>query len=243
MGARLRSLQTEIRPQAVYAARHAAFTSTWSSLSPREFKAALYAKGWTMQALATFWGLSGDHVRRLAADPQRPRWWDNALVGLPVFGPPRAMPRACLVEPASDGALDDAQQTVRRVERPHAGPGFRYWGYMVVGAVVAVTKHLGELVAEDMHGIVLQTWIDRTPGVYQQCYHVIFESGAVEAFTPDQVDAYLATVGIERDGLTGYVWRGVEQARQDFAAGIFVFEGVEPAPAEPAPGNPLGVAG
>ena len=109
-----------------------------------------------------------------------------------------------------------------RPKRPN-GTGFRYWGYMVVGAVVAVAKHLGEMADEGMHGIVVQVTRERA----QERYRVVFETGGIETFSPDLVDEYLVTTGIERNGLVGYVWRGEEAVRQDLRAGLFVFEGAE----------------
>lgn len=200
-------------------------------LSPVQFKAALYAKGWTMRLLADYWGLSADYVLRLVGDPQRAPWWDNAVLGLPIVGPARkprlawsgepdsASVLAGLMRPAEPGTRGRNGSVLRRPK----GAGFRYWGYMVVGAVVAVAKHLGEMADEGMHGVVVQVIRERT----QERYRVVFESGGVEMFSPDLVDQYLVTTGIERNGLVGYVWRGEEALRRELKAGMFVFEGAE----------------
>jgi hypothetical protein len=200
-------------------------------LSPAQFKAALYAKGWTMRLLADYWGLSADYVRRLVGDPQRAPWWDNAVLGLPIAGPARkprlswsgesdsASVLAGLMRSAGAGAGARNGSVLRRPK----GAGFRYWGYMVRGAVVAVAKHLGEMADEGMHGIVVQVIRERS----QERYRIVFETGGVEMFSPDLVDEYLVTTGIERNGLVGYIWRGEEAVRQDFEAGMFVFEGAE----------------
>ena len=196
-------------------------------LSPAQFKAALYAKGWTMRLLADYWGLSADYVRRFVGDPQRAPWWDNAVLGLPIVGPARK-PRLSWSgesELASvlAGLMRPAELGAGAVLRRPKGAGFRYWGYMVLGAVVAVAKHLGEMADEGMHGVVVQVIRERT----QERYRVVFETGGVEMFSPDLVDEYLVTTGIERNGLVGYIWRGEEVVRQDFEAGMFVFEGAE----------------
>ena len=86
-----------------------------------------------------------------------------------------------------------------------------------------MAKHLGEMADEGMRGIVVQVIRERT----QERYRIVFETGGVEMFSPDLVDEYLVTTGIERNGLVGYIWRGEEAVRQDFEAGMFVFEGAE----------------
>jgi hypothetical protein len=197
------------------------------SLLPEQFKTALYAKGWTMKALADYWGISPEYVRRLAADRGRSPWWDNAIYGLPVIGPRRRTRAAWQHESATAGPLALSEQSavapcLKQPTKPK-GPGFRYWGYMVLGAVVAVAKHLGEMADEGMYGLVLQVIPERT----QERYRVIFETGEIEMFTPDLVDEYLVTTGIEKNGLVGYVWRGEEAARRDYEAGLFVFEGAD----------------
>lgn len=216
----------------VYAERLRFLTDSRRAMPPDKFKSVLYAKGWSMRALADYWGLSAEYVRRLAGDVQRAPWWDNAVLGLPSIGPRRKPHWAWSGEPEAwspfallgqVGATSGAEaERGSRPKRPN-GTGFRYWGYMVVGAVVAVAKHLGEMADEGMHGIVVQVTRERA----QERYRVVFETGGIETFSPDLVDEYLVTTGIERNGLVGYVWRGEEAVRQDLRAGLFVFEGAE----------------
>jgi hypothetical protein len=205
-------------------------------LAPAQFKVLVYAKGWTLRLLAEHWRLSAEYVRRLASDVARSPGWDDAARGLPPIGPARKPRRSWTDgEPGTANTLADlgqpdfgakttgtARTTVRSAPTPK-GPGFRYHGYMVTGAVVAVSKYLGEMAEEGTLGVVLEVIRERA----QERYRVIFESGGIEMFSPDLVDEYLVTTGLERTGLVGYAWRGEESARQDFEAGLFVFDGVE----------------
>ena len=197
-------------------------------LSSAQFKTLVYSKGWTLRLLADRWCLAPESVRRLAGDPMRSPSWDDAARGLPVIGQRRKPRRAWLDELGATNPLDVMGQSLSGVAGATAAriaavpklPGFRYHGYMVMGAVVAVAKHLGELADEGMHGLVVQVVREKT----QERYRVVFETGGIEMFTPDLVDEYLVTTGLEENGLAGYAWRGEDAARQDFEAGMFVFE-------------------
>lgn len=209
-------------------------------MPPARFKATLYAKGWSMCLLASHWDVSADYLRRIASNANRPLWWDDAITGLPVIGPGLALRSAWLdaagQSPAAAGQLgttgtggvansgssllDSGKRTLSQPRRP-SGKGFRYWGYMVLGAVVAVNKPLGSIADEGMRGIVLQVLHERTCDQYR----VMFETGELEVFTPDLVDEYLVTTGIERAALAHYVWQSESTAHAQFDAGMFVFEG------------------
>lgn len=175
-------------------------------LSPMAFKSAAYAKGWTLKALAERWGITPEWLTRLAGNPQRPAHFDDAVRGLPRIGLPLPMPKAW------------REQRVGAQAMP-AGPGFRYRGYLVVGAVVAAAKAVGSMAEEGMHGVVVQVTADAS----QEVYRVVFESGEIESFTPDLVDEYLADVGIEQEALKQYRYVSDEQVQQDFSQGKFVF--------------------
>lgn len=188
-------------------------------LSPDAFKAEAYAKGWTLQALAERWGMSAEAVSRMAANVSRASYVDDAVRGLPRIGKPlparRAWTRSNLELVAGPSAVDLARR---------AGPGMRYHGYMVVGAVVAVATDLGSLAEEGMRGIVVHRTELMQPR--REIYRVLFETGELESFDADLVDQYLVTTGLERADLAGYVFRGDAQALADFNAGLFVFDEV-----------------
>lgn len=184
-------------------------------LSPDAFKAAAYAKGWTLHALAERWGMSAEQVSRMAANPNRAAYADDAVRGLPRIGKPPAR-RAWMRNKLELVTGPSAAEPARR-----AGPGMRYHGYMVVGAVVAVAKELGSLAEEGMRGIVVERTELMQPR--REIYRVLFETGELESFDADLVDQYLVTTGLERQSLLAYRYAGDDKVRQDFDAGNFSF--------------------
>jgi hypothetical protein len=52
-------------------------------LSAREAKAILAAKGWSNRALALWWGYGPENISRIINNPERKRYFDDALRGLP----------------------------------------------------------------------------------------------------------------------------------------------------------------
>jgi hypothetical protein len=54
-------------------------------MSPDEFKAETRRRGWTFRALAGRWSISETWVSKQANNPDRPRQWDDAVMGLPMF--------------------------------------------------------------------------------------------------------------------------------------------------------------
>ena len=185
-------------------------------LSPDAFKAAAYAKGWTLQALAERWGISAEQVSRMAANTNRAGYVDDAVRGLPRIGKPLPARRAWVRDGLELVAGPSAAEMARR-----AGPGMRYHGYMVVGAVVAVAKDLGSLAEEGMRGIVVQRTELMQPR--REIYRVLFETGELESFDADLVDQYLVTTGLERQSMQAYRFAGDDKVRQDFEAGAFAF--------------------
>jgi hypothetical protein len=53
-------------------------------LSPLRFKAELQARGWDAGSLSNRWGLTRRRLHQIIADEGRPRYYDDALRGLPV---------------------------------------------------------------------------------------------------------------------------------------------------------------
>jgi hypothetical protein len=181
-----------------------------STVQPNAFKRALYARGWTMRELAAHWDITPEYMRRVAGNPDRPRWFNDALKGLPRRGKPRTPRRAW------EGGIDPNQQ---RKPRP---PGLRYHGDLLVGSVVTVSKYLGEIADEDERGLVVQVLRQGQT----ESYRVIFERGGIDIFDPALVDEYLVDSCIyPRKALAGYQWRGEAAAAADFAAGLFQFAG------------------
>lgn len=52
-------------------------------MTPNEFRAELMRKGWTFVELAQRWQMSANWMAKVAARPDRPRYWDDAVRGLP----------------------------------------------------------------------------------------------------------------------------------------------------------------
>lgn len=97
----------------------------------------------------------------------------------------------------------------------------RYAGYMVVGAVVAAQVDVGSMAEEGMRGIVVQVLREGTGLAARECYRVVFETGEIEAFTPELVDQYLVTTGLERVDLAEYRYVDDAQVRRDHEQGVF----------------------
>lgn len=53
-------------------------------LTPEEFKAEVWRRGWTYRALAERWEVSENWVSKLARNTDRPLHWDDAVRGLPM---------------------------------------------------------------------------------------------------------------------------------------------------------------
>ncbi|MBX6653882.1 hypothetical protein ISF12_11570 [Pseudomonas aeruginosa] len=54
-------------------------------LTPDEYRAELSARGWDFNTLALYWEMTPRRVRQICADANRPRYYDDALRGLPAF--------------------------------------------------------------------------------------------------------------------------------------------------------------
>jgi hypothetical protein len=172
------------------------------------FKAAIYERGWSLTALAERWGMTRDGLLKIARDENRSLHFDDAVRGLKRNGPPialRATWKALLA------GAPPPPKTIR--------PGLRYRGYLVVGAVVAAIKHVGSIAEEGMHGIVVRVCADR----FHEKYRVLFETGHLETFTPDQVDEYLQDVGLVREELQHYAYTDDDTVMRDFENGLFDF--------------------
>jgi hypothetical protein len=183
--------------------------------SPQAFRDAVYAKGWTLKALAERWGYTLPWLCKVIdKGAARPQQTNDALRGLPRRGRP-------LKVPARWRGQESDQQDL---PRPRV-PGLRYAGYMVLGAVVAATKAVGSMCEEGGRGVVVEI-IGRPARALaerQQDYRVIFESGDVEVFTPDLVDEYLVTTGLEREAVAGYRYVDEATLARDHARGLFEF--------------------
>ncbi len=54
-------------------------------LAPEDFKKILADKGWNPEMLASRWGMTKRRIQQIAADPDRPRYYDDAIGNLPII--------------------------------------------------------------------------------------------------------------------------------------------------------------
>ena len=52
-------------------------------MTPNEFRAELKRKGWTFVELGERWGMSANWLAKVGGRADRPRYWDDAIRGLP----------------------------------------------------------------------------------------------------------------------------------------------------------------
>lgn len=53
-------------------------------MTPEAFRAELKSRGWTAKRVAERWGMSERRAYQLIADADRPRYYDDAVRGLPL---------------------------------------------------------------------------------------------------------------------------------------------------------------
>lgn len=58
-------------------------TAPLERLTPAEFRAEVVRKGWTFVAIGRRWDMSANWLQKVAGNAQRPRYWDDAIRGLP----------------------------------------------------------------------------------------------------------------------------------------------------------------
>lgn len=172
------------------------------------FKAAIYAKGWSIAGLAKHWEISREWLLKLAADEQRPRHYDDAVAGLPRIGPPITLRAAW-------SAKLDGRELPAKIHVP----GLRYRNYLFVGAIVVALKDVGSLAEEGMRGYVVH--------VHQrdnhESYRILFETGAIEVFNPELVDEYIQDVGLQSRAALPYRYIDDSTVLEHFEAGHFDF--------------------
>jgi len=206
-------------------------------LSPDEIRALIRWKGWSHKDLAAYWQVSQVHVSRIVNNPARALHWNDAVVGLPRRGRlasdiasrharakaladgktelTATAPRSGTTNPAVPG--DRAEEEWWEAEKPDSG--YRYRGYMVVGAIVTVSHDLNDEILLGERGIVFAA---TDTGVGER-YGVIFESGIVDWFLPLDVDNHLANTGLDAPGVAHYVFESERALERDFADGLFQF--------------------
>ena len=148
-------------------------------MSPRQFREAVLAKGWTYADLAFRWGVTPGWVSTIAADPMRDFRYDDAVRGLP---------RLTRLE------LRHIQESRHRIERAKKGPvrtkaagdsspiDSPYSTDFVVGAII-ISDDLGE-------GVVLAV---KQEGRVEK--YLIDFGGAADWYGPSDIDRGLYATG------------------------------------------------
>ncbi|MES2830587.1 MAG: hypothetical protein V4695_01175 [Pseudomonadota bacterium] len=194
-------------------------TSTYR-LSREQFRALAREKGWKFKMLAERWGVSPEWVSIVSRDPNRDIRFDDALFGLPNL---RHLARDLR---RRELQVDEAMARYRfsqAATRKKAGlPGYRYQGYLNVGAIVTTVTQFGTVAEEGTRGVVF----DVRQNSLEEIYGVIFEQGATEWFTPALVDIYLAGTGLVATAATSYCYLDSASLRVDFEMGRFDFDPV-----------------
>lgn len=188
-----------------------------SRLTPEQFKALAKYKGWKFRMLAERWGVTPEWVSQISRDPERDLRYDDALIGLPNLN------RLARDMKARDRQLEAAMRKLgvksERAAQRQLAPGYRYSGYLHLGAILTASADVGSMAEEGMRGVVFQV-IDDGAG---ETYGVIFESGMWDWFKPEHVDVYLATSGLTSPGADQYSYQDESRLQDDFETGMFEF--------------------
>lgn len=153
--------------------------------APSAFRDTLTSKGWSMVNLAWRWKISPEYLSRLASDPHRDPWWNDALAGLPKLTPRQAreMDRQRLA------AQPQKKRTRTQTDR-FQGNGYRYHNDLAPGAGVALAVDLGDL-REGTRGVVKE----RVDTGQQEKYLLDFE-GYTDWYLPDDIDRMVVATGL-----------------------------------------------
>lgn len=166
--------------------------------------------------LAVRWGVTAEWISEVSRDPQRDMRYDDALHGLPdLHHFKRALRQR---EREVDAAVTSCRASHAARSRT-AGQGYRYRGYLVLGAVVTVAVAFGSIAEEGTHAIVLQV----EQRGQEEIYGVLFESGDYDWFAPEAVDRHLVATGLIDVAAADYRYRSAAALRNDAIEGRFNF--------------------
>lgn len=173
------------------------------SIGPRrltagEIRELLTQRGWMIENLALWLGVTRVHLGRIVRDVHRARHWDLAFLSLPRLTDRDAniltqLRMARRQEQAANkaAALPTLVANPETAPAKKTGPGYRYHGILVTGAVVVVTaSHAGDIAEEGEEGVVVAV---RDAGDRED-YLIRFLSGE-DWFDPDSFDACMAETG------------------------------------------------
>lgn len=184
-------------------------------LTPEQFKALARYKGWKFKLLAERWGVTPEWISMVSRDPQRDLRYDDALHGLPNL---KRLARDLKARQRSVAAAL-GQQPVKVQKFVPLAPGYRYRGYLHLGAIVTAAAEVGSIAEEGMRGVIFEV----RDGGDREEYGVIFETGLWDWFAPDHVDRYLAGTGLTAPAADSYRYADEERLQVDFEGGQFDF--------------------
>lgn len=156
------------------------------------FREAAAAKGWSMANLAYRWGIYPESLSRIANNPRRDPWWNDALAGLPSLTAKeareiteqrlRAKPPKPRQRKSSDLSADQA--------------GYRYHDDLEPGAIVILTGDMGAY-PEGSEGIVKE----RAHTGRGEKYLIAFD-GYADWYGPDDIDRLMVATGRMSGGIS-----------------------------------------
>lgn len=184
-------------------------------VAPDIFRAILKERGWTITEFARGLGLTRTWVTRVIDDVSRSRSYTEALWALPDK---KNVKRELA---ARQKLIERLKSSVKKSGplKSLSKPGFRYRVYLPVGAVVQASSAVGSIAEEGERGIVF----DVKGTDFMDSYGIIFESGGFDYFNPDDIDAMVVSIGIERNDLLRYLYKSDIDLISDFNKGIFDF--------------------
>lgn len=181
-------------------------------LSPEQFKAVVYGKGWRYVTLAKHWGITSTWMRNIARDPDRAKHYDDAVMGLPAFD---YLARSYKTR----ARIADAYLFEHDARQKITSKAFRYRAHLAVGTIVSVMEDVGSLATIGMRGCVFQA---RSVKGGEE-YGIIFENGNYDWFAADYIDRCVVLTGLEDAQATSYVYQTDEILRGDYARRAFNF--------------------
>jgi hypothetical protein len=199
--------------------------------TPEEVRALIRLRGWPHRDLARHWGMTAVYLSRLINNSRRRAHWNDAFSGLPRYerlssdlGVRHERLRRLLEQPqpAKRGPRPGRLSQIERAsaeELATGGGGYRYRGYLYPGAILTVSRDIGDLALENERGIV---FAKEDVGIGER-YGIVFESGYIDWFVPDQIDLHLAETGLANEALKAAQYENVAAVRRDFEAGLFAF--------------------
>lgn len=179
-------------------------------LSPEQFKAVLFGKGWGITDLAKRWGITAAWLHNIARNPNRASHYDDAVMGLPAK--------------QNLGRSAKRRQAMANAYLAGAGANFRdamsqNRGYLVVGEILSVAEDFGSLAEQGSRCIIFAA---RRKGATSE-FGVVFENGNHEWIDRGIADQYLASTGLVASEAATFKFTDDDSLKQAFARGEFDF--------------------